>query len=275
MERDKQLVLVRGGGDIASGSIYKLRRAGYPVLVLETKNPSAIRRHVAFSEAVYDGVSEIEGMTCRLVSDLEEAYAVMRAKEVAMMVDETCEVLQELRPWAVVDAILAKRNLGTKRTMADKTIALGPGFEAGVDVDLVIETNRGHHLGRILEKGFAAPNTGIPGVIGGYGKERVLHAPVAGVLKNVRKIGDLVEKDEVLAWIERENQEAYPVVASISGLLRGLIRDGYPVTKGFKIADIDPRREEYRNCFTISDKARCIAGGVLEGLLYLEARQQG
>lgn len=280
MDREKQLVVVRGGGDIATGTIYKLHKAGYPVLVLETEFPSAIRRYVAFSEAVYDGVSVIEGMTCQLAENLEDAYSVIKAGNVAMLKDASCEVLKELRPWAVVDAILGKKNFGTNRGMADKTIALGPGFEAGVDVDLVIETNRGHELGRVLETGCAIPNTGVPGIIGGYGKERVIHSPAEGILKNTKKIGDLVTAGEEIAYILQETEtgmetetKRISIEASISGLLRGLIRDSYPVTVGFKIADIDPRKEEYKNCFTISDKARCIAGGVLEGLLYLEAKQ--
>lgn len=273
-QRNRQLVIVRGGGDIATGTIYALRRAGYPVLVLEAEFPSAIRRHVAFSEAVYDGSSEIEGMTCRLAKSFEQACRIMDAGDVAMMVDAECEVLKLVRPWALVDAILAKKNLGTNRDMADRTIALGPGFCASEDVDLVIETKRGHNLGRILEQGMAAANTGIPGIIGGYGKERVIHAPAAGILKNRRRIGDIVAEGEEIARIIKNDGNVVSVRASLTGLLRGLIRDGYPVTEGFKIADIDPRKEEYKNCFTISDKARCIAGGVLTGLLYLEARKQ-
>ena len=156
--------------------------------------------------------------------------------------------------------------------MAPLTIALGPGFTAGVDVDVVIETKRGHNLGRVIREGSAYPNTGIPGIIGGYGVERVIHAPADGILKNKSKIGDIVEKGQVIAVIEASDKEnesvadikKTEVTATIDGLLRGLIRDNYPVTKGFKIADIDPRKEELANCFTISDKARCIAGSVLE-----------
>ncbi len=147
--------------------------------------------------------------------------------------------------------------------MAPLVIALGPGFTAGEDVDVVIETKRGHNLGRVIRSGSAVPNTGIPGIIGGYGKERVMHAQAEGILRNAASIGDVVEARAVIAEIETENGTV-PVEASLSGLLRGLIRDGYPVTKGFKIADIDPRKEELQNCFTISDNARCIAGSVLE-----------
>lgn len=272
MKRQEQLIIVRGGGDIATGTIHRLYRCGYPVLILETGSPSAIRRQVAFSEAIYDGQSEIEGVTCLKVSNLKEAKAVLEAGVVPMMIDETCGVLKEIRPWALVDGILAKKNLGTNRTMADKTIGLGPGFTAGEDVDLVIETMRGHNLGRILSKGTALPDTGTPGLIGGAGKERVIHSPAMGILFGKVRIGDRVEKGQTIAVIVTGQGEV-EVEASLTGLVRGLIRDGYPVTKGFKIADIDPREGEYENCFTISDKARAIGGSVLEALLYLEQKQ--
>ena len=272
MNRQKQLIIVRGGGDIASGTIHRLHRCGYPVLVLETGSPSAIRRQVAFSEAIYDGQSEIEGVTCLKVSDFAEAKAVLEAGAIPMMMDETCEILKEVRPWALVDAILAKKNLGTNRNMADKTIGLGPGFAAGEDVDLVIETMRGHNLGRIISRGTALPNTGTPGLIGGAGKERVIHSPAMGILFGKVRIGDRVEKGQPVAVIVTGQGEVV-VEASLTGLVRGLIRDGYPVAKGFKIADIDPRESEYENCFTISDKARAIGGSVLEALLYLEQKQ--
>ena len=153
--------------------------------------------------------------------------------------------------------------------MAPITIALGPGFVAGADVDAVIETKRGHSLGRVIYQGKAIENTGIPGMIAGYAKERVIHSPAEGIFRNVKKITDTVRQGEVIAVVEHGDKQI-PVKASINGLLRGLLRDGYPVTEGFKIADIDPRIEEYKNCFTISDKARCIAGGVLEAILHLQ-----
>lgn len=268
------MILVRGGGDIATGTIYKLVKSGFRVLILETENPSAIRRNVAFCEAVYEGEKEVEDMVCYRATSLEQAKEIMEKGHPALLVDPMAKTAEFLREhpdpaWkyiALVDAILAKKNLGTSRRLADFTIALGPGFRAGEDVDVVIETMRGHKLGRIIKEGTALANTGTPGVIAGVGKERVIHAPAAGVLKNVKKITDVVEKGETIAVIET-NGEEIQVPATITGLLRGLIRDGYPVTKGFKIADIDPRKEEYENCFTISDKARCIAGGVLEAIL--------
>lgn len=277
----KNVIIVRGGGDIATGTIYKLHQSGYPVLVLETPNPSAIRRFAAFSEAVYEQTYTVEGVTCKLARDLKQAYEFMEQGMVAMLIDAAGETIKEVKPAALVDAILAKKNLGTNRGMAPFTIALGPGFTAGNDVDAVIETMRGHKLGRIIYEGSAIPNTGIPGVIAGVSKERVIHAPAKGILYGEKKIADYVEKEEVIAYIypeckniENEKEraekkaEAIAVKAAISGILRGLIRDGYPVTKGFKIADIDPREGERENCFTISDKARCIAGGVLEALLH-------
>ncbi len=271
--RREQLVIVRGAGDIATGTIHRLRRCGYPVLALETGYPTAIRRHVAFSEAVYDGTSEVEGMMCVRVKDLAQARKIMEEGDVPLMVDPDCAVLKEVRPWALVDAILAKRNLGTTRQMADKTIALGPGFCAGRDVDLVVETMRGHDLGRLIGNGEARANTGVPGIIAGYGKERVIHSPAGGILLNRVQIGDQVKKGQPIAVIVTGQGEV-AVEATLDGLVRGLIRPGFPVTKGLKIADIDPRVSEFANCFTISDKARCIAGSVLEGLLYLEAKQE-
>ena len=271
--RKKQLIIVRGGGDIATGTIHRLHRCGYPVMVLETGYPSAIRRQVAFSEAVYDGTSQVEGTVCVRVKDFGEAKKVLKEGDVPLMVDPDCQVLKEVRPWALVDAILAKKNLGTNRQMADKTIALGPGFYAGRDVDLVVETMRGHNLGRLIGNGEAQANTGVPGVIAGYGKERVIHSPAGGILLDKVHIGDKVKKGKTIAVIVTGQGEV-AVEATLDGLVRGLIRPGYPVTKGLKIADIDPRESEFENCFTISDKARCIAGSVLEGLLYLEAKQE-
>ena len=259
----KDLIIVRGGGDLASGTIHKLYQCGFKVLVLETADPSAIRRNIAFSEAVYQQRQTVEDLTCHLAESLEEAIRFLHEGRLTMLIDPEGRSIRALKPFAVVDAILAKRNLGTSRAMAPITVALGPGFEAGIDVDAVVETMRGHSLGRVLYQGTAIPNTGVPGMIGGYTKERVIHSPSAGILRNVKHITDVVQKGETIAYIESDG-EKIPVAATIDGLLRGLIRDGYPVVKGFKIADIDPRIQELNNCFTISDKARCIAGSVLE-----------
>ena len=273
--KKKDLIVVRGAGDLATGTIHRLKKAGFRLLVLEAEHPAAIRRQVALSEAVYAGSARVEDVEAvRMDVDLaekknrkelleQEMERIWKKDGVPVLVDPAGLSIAALRPAVVVDAILAKKNLGTTKEMAPLVIALGPGFTAGEDVDVVIETKRGHNLGRVIRSGSAVPNTGIPGIIGGYGKERVMHAQAEGILRNVASIGDIVEARAVIAEIETENGTV-PVEASLSGLLRGLIRDGYPVTKGFKIADIDPRKEELQNCFTISDKARCIAASVLE-----------
>ncbi len=263
----KNLIVVRGGGDIATGTIHKLHSCGFPVLVLETAHPSAIRRNVAFSEAVYEGRSVVEGAECLLARDPEQALTLLSQGKVALLVDETASCLSSLRPIALVDGILAKKNLGTHPGMAPLTIALGPGFTAPQDAHVVIETMRGHNLGRLIRSGSALPNTGVPGLIAGEGAARVIHAPAPGLFRNVKQITDTVRRGEIIALIEPPQGEPIPVPATLDGLLRGLLRDGYPVTAGFKVADIDPRPEEYDNCFTISDKARCIAGGVLEAVI--------
>ena len=273
--KKKDLIVVRGAGDLATGTIHRLKKAGFRLLVLEAEHPAAIRRQVALSEAVYAGSARVEDVEAvRMDVDLaekknrkelleQEMERIWKKDGVPVLVDPAGLSIAALRPAVVVDAILAKKNLGTTKEMAPLVIALGPGFTAGEDVEGVIETKRGHNLGRVIRSGSAVPNTGIPGIIGGYGKERVMHAQAEGILRNAASIGDIVEARAVIAEIETENGTV-PVEASLSGLLRGLIRDGYPVTKGFKIADIDPRKEELQNCFTISDKARCIAGSVLE-----------
>lgn len=268
MKNADDIIVVRGGGDIASGAIQKLYRSGFKVLVLETETPSAIRRKVAFCEAVYEKEIEIEGIKARLVANDEEIQDCWDSDIVPVMIDSRGKVIERLKPLAVVDGILAKQNFGTKRSMAPITIALGPGFSAPEDVDIVIETMRGHNLGRIIEEGRASENTGVPGVIAGFGIERVIYSDYSGVITNIEKIGNVVEKGDVIAVVE--NNEIY---ASISGVLRGIIRDGYKVKKGLKIADIDPRISEKDNCFTISDKARNIGGAVLESILYLKKKK--
>ena len=251
------LIIVRGGGDLATGTIYKLYQCGFPVLVLEVAKPSAIRRNVAFSEAVYEGIQKVEDVTCYLADSVAEAEKFLAEGKLTMLVDPKGESIGRLKPLALVDAILAKKNLGTDRTMAPITVALGPGFEAGRDVDAVVETQRGHDLGRVLWEGKAAPNTGIPGIIAGYGRERVIYSPAAGILRNVCRITDTVKKGQTIAFIGTDT-EKIPVTATLDGLLRGLLQDGYPVPERFKIADIDTRMEQYHNCFTVSDKSRCI-----------------
>ena len=244
----KILIICRGGGDLATGIVHRLFRAGFPVLVLETDSPAAIRRQVSFSEAVYDGTATVEGVTAERIASADKASVnhVLEEGRVPLLVDPEGSSIPLLKPDIVVDAIIAKKNLGTAKEMAPLVIGVGPGFTAGEDVDLVVESMRGHNLARIFTTGSALPNTGIPGNIGGFTKERVLHAEAAGYMKNIRQIGDIVEKGEEI--------------------IRGLIREGYHFQKGFKIADIDPRESELANCFTISDKARSIGGSVLEAV---------
>ena len=271
----KILIICRGGGDLATGIVHRLFRAGFPVLVLETDSPAAIRRQVSFSEAVYDGTATVEGVTAERIASADRASVnhVLEEGRVPLLVDPEGSSIPLLKPDIVVDAIIAKKNLGTAKEMAPLVIGVGPGFTAGEDVDLVVESMRGHNLARIFTTGAALPNTGIPGNIGGFTKERVLHAEAAGYMKNIRQIGDIVEKGEEIARIYEKMTEdgtfsgSYvSVEASISGMIRGLIREGYHFQKGFKIADIDPRESELANCFTISDKARSIGGSVLEAV---------
>ncbi|MFQ5915058.1 MAG: selenium-dependent molybdenum cofactor biosynthesis protein YqeB [Nitrospinota bacterium] len=254
-------VVVRGAGDIATGVIHRLVRSGFPVIATEIASPSVIRRTVAFAEAVLEGECAVEGMTARRADDAQQALRLCREGLVPVVVDPQARIVQELKPFALVDAILAKRNVGTRRADADVVIGLGPGFVAGEDADVVIETNRGHDLARLILEGSAEPNTGVPGNVGGHSAGRVLRAPCAGVFRAVRKIADRVKAGEAVAEVDGR-----PVVTAIEGVLRGLLRDGMKVEEGFKVGDVDPRcRPEH--CFTISDKARAIGGGVLEALL--------
>ena len=257
-----QIIIIRGGGDLATGVVQKFHRAGFQVLILETAIPTAIRRSVALCEAVYDGSKQVEDIVCRRISKTGETETCWREGSVPLLVDPTGETIRAIKPAAVIDAILAKRNLGTMRNMADVTIALGPGFNAGEDVHAVIETMRGHDLGRLILQGYAKADTGIPAEIGGESTRRVLHAPTAGIVINIKQIGDVVEPGETLLTVGGTE-----VRAPFTGLLRGLIREGIQVHKGMKIADVDPRTEvDWR---TISDKARSLGGATLEVYLYL------
>ena len=266
---ERPWVLVRGAGDLASGILLRLHVCGFRVAAAECADPSAIRRKAAFCPAVWQGVSRVEGVACRLIRAAAEAEEASLAGEIPLLVDEDLSCLPVLRPAAVVDAIIAKRNLGTRRDMAPITVGVGPGFTAGRDVDAVVESMRGHHLGRVLWQGSALPDTGVPGEIAGYTSQRVLHAPAGGPMVYVRDqtgqvidIGAVVEEGQVIARVGE-----VPVLAPLTGVLRGLIREGYPVTRGLKIADIDPRLEQVAYCDTVSDQARAIGGGVVEALL--------
>ncbi len=266
------LVAVKGAGDLASGVIHRLVRAGFPVLTTELARPTVLRRTVAFAEAVALGTITVEGVTARLTSSPEDIKAALAAGEVPVVVDEDGTILKNilgspLHFTVLVEATLLKYNSGITREDAAIVIALGPGYEAGKDVHAVIETNRGHNLGRVYLEGCAEPDTGVPGSIGGYTIERLLRAPGAGKLYGVRQIGDLVQAGETVALVQRGKNDAMPVTAAITGILRGLVRDGLDVRQGTKVGDIDPRAAR-EHCFTISDKSRAVAGGVLEATLY-------
>lgn len=277
-----RLVIVRGGGDIATGTVHKLFRCGFPLLILEIENPRCIRRTVSFSEAVYDGEAIVEGVKAVKASAIEEAYEIYQRGHIPLMVDPEGNMIRVCHPAVLVDAILAKRNLGTRIEDAPLVIAFGPGFVAGEDAHAVIETKRGHDLGRVIYEGEAASNTSTPGVIAGYGRERVIHAPADGCLHILKDIGQVVSKGDPIAEVIPGQVEASGgsyrlkqishlnpvlVTASIDGIVRGMLRDGYSVKEGMKMADIDPRLEETQNFTRISDKARCIAGGVLEVII--------
>jgi xanthine dehydrogenase accessory factor len=259
-----ELIIVRGGGDLASGVIQKFHRSGFRVVVLETEKPSFIRRTVCYGEAVYQKEVILEESKAVLVHGIDEVDKILDGGNIAVIVDPCGDTIKKLKPLAVIDAILAKKNLGTTIHMAPITVGLGPGFTAGKDVDIVVETMRGHDLGRLIFSGKAKKNTGVPGVIRGYGRERVIYSEVDGVIKNIKDIGDFVEKDEIVAFVGD-----IQVRSPLTGILRGLIKDGYRVPQGFKIGDVDPRKDQQQNCYTISDKARNIGGSALEAVLYL------
>jgi xanthine dehydrogenase accessory factor len=257
---------LRGGGDLASGVAWRLYQSGFKVFITEIAKPMAVRRKVAFCEAVYDGRAEVEGVEAVLIPKAEDVSSIWDQRKIPLLVDPQCEATRIIKPHVLVDAILAKKNLGTTIHDAPLVIALGPGFEAGKDAHFVVETNRGHNLGRLIATGTAEPNTGIPGPVQGITTERVLRAPVKGEWKNILDIGDVVKKGDVVGSVNRIALEA-----QIEGVIRGLIRSGIDVPKGLKLGDIDPRGiKEF--CFTISEKARALGGTVLEGILRVYGR---
>lgn len=257
------LIYIRGAGDIASGIAIRLHRSGLRVVMTDVARPTAIRRTVSFSGAIVGGSQTVEDVTARLAASPEEALELTRRGEIAVLVDEDCAFLPALRPDAVVDAILAKRNLGTTRDMAPAVVGVGPGFTAGEDCHAVVETMRGHTLGRVYYRGSALPNTAVPGLIGGYAGERVLRAPAQGVFRQCLEIGALVQAGDIAGLVGEE-----PMRCTISGVLRGILADGTPVFKGMKAGDVDPRGE-VENCWSVSDKALAVGGGVLEAVLRL------
>ena len=255
---ERPLALIKGAGDLATGVALRLYRSGFVVVMTELAHPTVVRRTVAFAEAVVQGRVAVEGVEGVLADDATQVRRLLAQGAIAVVVDPGAAVRHELRPLLLVDAIVAKRNLHTRLTDAPAVVALGPGFVAGRDAHAVIETRRGHSLGRVITAGEALPDTGIPGEVGGHGAERVLRAPEDGILRAAREIGDRVRADEIVAYVGD-----VPVRSQLDGVLRGLIRPGLYVSAGLKLGDVDPRGSR-EDCYLVSDKALAIAGGVLE-----------
>lgn len=257
------MILIRGAGDLATGVAHRLKKCGFDIVMTEISEPTTVRRTVAFSQAVYDKEVEVEGIKAILAYEKDDIYNIIKNRDIPVIVDENAQIIKDIKPDVVIDAIIAKKNLGTSINDAKIVIGLGPGFEAGIDCHCVVETQRGHYLGKAIYDGSAIPNTGVPGNIGGYTKERIIRAENDGKIMPVSKIGDYVEKGDIVAYVNKT-----PIFAQINGIVRGMLQEGLQVYKGMKSGDIDPRCEK-NHCFTISDKARSIAGGVLEAILYL------
>ena len=256
-------ILIRGAGDIATGIALRLYRAGMQVVMTDLPAPTAIRRTVCFSQAIILGEMTVEDVTARRAETPDQAEALLAQGLIPVLADPDCTCRTRLRPDALVDAILAKRNLGTKMDDAPIVVGIGPGFTAGEDCHAVVETMRGHSLGRVIHAGSALPNTGIPGLIGGFAGERVLRAPADGVFHQLLDIGAQVRQGDVAATVN-----GVPMTCTLDGVLRGILPDGTPVHKGMKAGDIDPRCK-VEHCYTASDKALAVGGGVLEAVLHL------
>lgn len=254
-------ICIRGAGELASAVAHRLHRCNFKVLLTETANPQAVRRQVAFCEAVHHGSKEVEGVLTKLVSRPDEIDAAWRGGIIPLIVDPETRIKDIIKPDVLIDAIIAKKNTGVNITDAPLVIGLGIGFYAGKDVHIVIETNRGHNLGRVILNGEAEADTGAPGVIGGYSRERVFRAPKEGQFKTNKDIGEYVKAGDIVAMVSD-----HPVKVEIDGIIRGILADGTNVYEGMKAGDVDPRgKKEY--CYTISDKGRTIAGGALEAIL--------
>lgn len=255
-------VIIKGAGEMATGIANRLYMSNIRNIVMtEISEPVTVRRTVAFSEVVYEKEMTVEGVQAELVSTIDSIHDLWKKGKIAVMVDPEWKIVHTLKPDIVVDAIMAKRNMGTKKTEAPFVVGVGPGFSAPEDVHVVVESNRGHNLGRVIYDGAAEPHTGIPGPTMGYTSERVLRSPHEGLIRHVKNLGDSVKKGEIVLYVNET-----PVYATINGLLRGLIRE-IRVKSKEKIGDIDPR-ETREYCFTITEKARAIGGGVLEAIMH-------
>jgi len=255
------LVIVRGGGDIASGVIATLHKEGFKVLVLEQAGPTAIRRYVSFSEAVWQGQMTVEGMTAYNAKSLDQIKKHLLEGHIVVAVDELGDLIQEFPPIALVDAMLKKKNIMTTLDMASFVVGIGPGHEVGRHCHCAIESNRGPDLGKRYYSGSPEADTGIPGQIEGVSRDRVYYAKVSGQLQVKKDIDSMVNKGDIIALIGEEE-----VRTAISGLVRGMIRDGTEVKSGLKIADVDPRSDLKDACYKISDKATCIGQSVLKAI---------
>lgn len=261
-------ILIKGAGDLATGIGFRLFRAGYVVWMTDLSMPTSVRRSVSFSSAIYEGQISIESMKAVFAPNFDEALSIQKRHHIPILADPTAAIRESYRPEIIVDAIMAKENTGTKKEDAGLVIGVGPGFYAGKDCHLVVETKRGHYLGRVIRDGSAIPNTGIPGDIGGYTIERLIKADRDGEFDPQVKIGDFVEQGQIVALIA-----GVPVKANMSGLVRGILHKGIRVFKGMKAGDIDARCKA-EHCHTISDKARAVGGGVLEAVCAYEHRKQ-
>ncbi len=262
------IAIVRGGGDLATGIIYRLWKVGFSVLCLEVEKPLVIRRTVSAAQAVFDGCCSVEDMQVKRIQSIDEFTNSQNCKDPCILIDPEGKSIWELEPQIVVDAIMAKRNIGTDIKMADIVIGIGPGFCAGRDVHAVVETKRGHYLGRVIYNGSAQPNSGVPGIVMGYGRERVIYANSEGRFVPEKEIGDYVNSGDIIGSVGGEKLQA-----PIGGVIRGLIHESIYITNGLKMADIDPRGEK-KHCFTISDKALSVAGGVLEAVFHLAKKNR-
>lgn len=260
-------VVIRGAGDLATGVAFELHRQGFTRLVLlETAAPLAVRRKVCLSEAVYEGEARVQGLCAELVRDAGGVRAAFARGRAAVLVDEDLSCLSFLRPEVLVDAVIAKKNLGTRPDLAPLVLALGPGFHAPTDAHAVIETNRGPHLGHIYWTGSAQPNTGIPAPVMGVAAERVLRAPCDGRFESARRIGEHLACGDVVGYVDES-----PVTSAVAGVLRGLLRPGLTVGRGLKLGDVDPR-DDPSLCAAISDKALALGRAVAEAMRQAAAR---
>lgn len=261
-------VLIKGAGDLASGIACRLHECGFQIVMTDLEVPTAVRRTVSFSRAIYEDAAQVENSIGQLCRDIKEAQEAIDINRIAVLVDPYAKIMDEYQPDVVVDAIIAKKNLGTKIDDASIVIGVGPGFEAGVDCHCVVETKRGHYLGKCIYEGSAIPNTGVPGDIGGFTTERILRAPKAGVFEPAVQIGTQVNKGDICGYVD-----GTPMVSLISGVVRGLLQSGVEVTEGMKAGDVDPRCAP-EHCLSVSDKARAIGGGVLEAIMHLSTKEK-